>query len=75
MHGCCADKPYGKGCTKGTCMQLPAGKTCGDCAHCGRCCALFGHKPSDDYCDWFPRCFLDARGLVTKAGRDTTGGT
>lgn len=39
-------------------MQLPDGKTCGDCAHVRRCVAIFGHKPEDTYCDFFPRRFL-----------------
>lgn len=28
-HGCCADKA----CSDTTCMELPSGKTCGDCVH------------------------------------------
>lgn len=35
-------------------MQLPGGKTCGDCVHCERCCAIFGHAPTDTSCDWWP---------------------
>jgi hypothetical protein len=35
-------------------MALPPGKTCGDCVHCRRCCAIFGHVPSDTRCDWWP---------------------
>lgn len=51
--GCCVDKK----CTPETCMDLPSGKTCGDCYHCDRCCLIFGHKPEDTSCDWFPRRF------------------
>ncbi|MCK9567431.1 hypothetical protein M0R72_00610 [Candidatus Pacearchaeota archaeon] len=40
MLGCCVDKKYGKGCTEETCMQLPKGKTCGDCGHIARCKAM-----------------------------------
>jgi hypothetical protein len=58
MHGCCVDKKYGNGCTEETCMQLPAGKTCGDCVHIKRCKAIFGHVESDTSCDWFPRRFV-----------------
>ena len=54
MQGCCVDKK----CTPGTCMDLPTGTTCGDCVHERRCCSIFGHKPSDTYCDWFPRKFV-----------------
>ncbi len=57
-HGCCDDRKYGKGCNVDTCMQLPQGKTCVDCAHLSRCVAIFGHKPEDTYCDFFPRRFL-----------------
>lgn len=42
-QGCCADKA----CTDKTCMNLPSGKTCGDCVHTRRCVLMFGHKPED----------------------------
>lgn len=35
-------------------MNLPKGKTCGDCAHIRRCKAIFGHTEADTYCDWSP---------------------
>lgn len=35
-------------------MQLPKGRTCGDCAHIRRCKAIFGHTETDAYCDWSP---------------------
>lgn len=54
-HGCYADKA----CTDATCMELPAKKTCGDCVHEYRCCLMFGHTPTDTYCDWFPRRFRE----------------
>ncbi len=38
-------------------MNLPDGKTCGDCAHCRRCCAIFGHIPEDQVCDFYPSRF------------------
>ena len=56
-HGCCTDKA----CTPDTCMELPAGKTCGDCIHTYRCVAIFGHTAADTYCDWFPRRFNPKR--------------
>jgi len=40
-------------------MNLPEGKTCGDCAHCHRCTMMFGHIPEDESCDWSPSRFLD----------------
>jgi len=55
MNGCCVDKK----CTPDTCMTLPEGKTCGDCFHGPRCFAIFGHKASDTFCDWFPRKFRE----------------
>lgn len=67
MHGCCVDKKYGKGCTEETCMQLPEGKTCGDCVHIHRCKAMFGHVETDTSCDWFPRRFT-AAAMADKAG-------
>ncbi len=57
MNGCCADKPYGTGCTPATCMDLPDGKTCGACAHHARCQMLFGCKAERTECDFFPRRF------------------
>lgn len=55
-HGCCADKA----CTHETCMQLPTGKTCGDCVHLKHCSAFYAHTPVDSYCDFFPRRFVQA---------------
>lgn len=53
MNGCCVDKKYGKGCNESTCMTLPAGKTCGDCAHVRRCTAIFGMTETDTSCSFF----------------------
>jgi hypothetical protein len=39
-------------------MRLPEGKTCGDCVHCSRCCAIFGHVPEDTSCDWWPSRYI-----------------
>jgi hypothetical protein len=38
-------------------MELPEGKTCADCVHCRRCCAIFGHIPADEVCDFHPSRF------------------
>ncbi|SMH60469.1 hypothetical protein [Azospirillum agricola] len=44
--------------TETTCgTTLPAGTTCGDCAHIRRCSAMFGHDATDTYCDWAPSRF------------------
>lgn len=40
-------------------MELPEGKTCNDCVHCKRCCAIFGHIPADEVCDWHPSRFRE----------------
>lgn len=51
--GCCTDHA----CTPNTCMRLPTGVTCGDCAHWARCNGLYDCKLTDTTCDWFPRQF------------------
>jgi hypothetical protein len=49
--GCCADDS----CTPETCMDLPTGTTCGDCAHVRWCVMMFGKEASHTSCGWFPR--------------------
>lgn len=49
--GCCVDDA----CQPHTCMTLPAGKTCADCIHVERCVAMFGVKPENVICDFYPR--------------------
>lgn len=39
-------------------MDLPEGKTCGDCAHLPRCQMLFQCKPTNTRCDWSPARFV-----------------
>lgn len=63
-HGCCADKA----CNDKTCMELPSGKTCGNCVHERRCCAMFGHTPTDTYCDFFPRRFAEKNAPAAQVG-------
>lgn len=41
-------------------MNLPLGKTCGDCVHCHRCTTMFGHIPTDEQCDWSPSRFRES---------------
>lgn len=65
-HGCCADKA----CDNNTCMELADGKTCGDCANFRHCEAFYGHKPTDTYCDFFPRRFRE-RAAIAKATGST----
>lgn len=38
-------------------MRLPAGTTCGHCAHIRRCSSIYGHTEADTYCDWSPSRF------------------
>ena len=38
-------------------MNLPEGKTCGDCVHSRRCSLIFGRIPTDEVCDWSPSRF------------------
>jgi hypothetical protein len=69
IHGCCVDKKYGCGCVEATCMNLPAGQTCGTCRHEKRCVGMFGAKRENDYCQFFPRRFL---AVVTEDQGNTT---
>lgn len=40
-------------------MELPAGRTCGDCVHFKRTCEwLISCKPDRTSCDWWPVRFL-----------------
>lgn len=41
-------------------MNLPIGKTCGDCVHARRCTMMFGHIRADETCDWAPSRFREA---------------
>ncbi len=43
-------------------MDLPAGKTCGDCRRFRRCVAFIGAslKPTNIWCDWSPSQFVAA---------------
>lgn len=71
-NGCCADREHNerakredrpshmlspRACNEGTCMTLPEGQTCSTCAHCERCVAIFGAKPENTSCGFFPRRF------------------
>lgn len=48
-------------------MKLPAGKTCGDCANCRHCTGMYGIKPTDTSCDFWPGRYRErapsARGM------------
>lgn len=46
-------------------MDLPEGKTCGDCAHCQRRTTMFGHIATDECCDWSPSRFRAAEGATS----------
>lgn len=66
-HGCCADEA----CTDKTCMELPAGKTCGDCKHFRHCASFYAHEATDTYCDFFPRRFLERYTIANATGAAT----
>ncbi|WP_325950216.1 hypothetical protein [Pseudomonas putida] len=53
-------KPLGRSVNDEDQMNLPEGKTCGDCVHCRRCTLMFGHIPADESCDWSPSRFREA---------------
>jgi hypothetical protein len=55
-EGCCADGS----CTPDTCMDLPLGKTCGDCVHRNRCISMYGADEAQTHCGFFPRRFREA---------------
>ncbi|RMO77244.1 hypothetical protein ALQ35_100237 [Pseudomonas fluorescens] len=52
--------PYPRSADNADQMNLPEGKTCGDCVHCKRCTAMFSHIPADESCDWSPSRFREA---------------
>lgn len=39
-------------------MLLPDGITCADCAHCNRCCSMFGQKEAATSCQFHPNRFV-----------------
>ena len=49
-------------------MQLPAGKTCGDCVHLRRCKMLFGCKPENVVCDFAPSRFTLSALVIGEIG-------
>lgn len=61
-------EPYRRGKRPGDGMDLPEGKTCGDCVHCRRCTLMFGHIPADEVCDWFPSRFTESRKSTVTEG-------
>ena len=63
-QGCCASKH----CTDKTCMDLPTGKTCGDCVNSRHCKALYGVKDEYTHCDFFPRRFRERAAIAAAQG-------
>ena len=59
--------PYPRSADNADQMNLPEGKTCGDCVHCKRCTAMFGHIPTDESCDWSPSRFREAVPVAVSA--------
>jgi len=56
-HGCCVDKI----CNEATCMRLPEGVHCGDCAWFGWCAKVVGKVEASEDCDFFPQRFARTR--------------
>ena len=50
-------KPYTRAAAYDPIMNLPKGKTCGDCRNFERCGTLCGHIAADEVCDWYPLKF------------------
>lgn len=63
-HGCCSDKA----CSDKTCMELPDGKSCGECKHFRHCAAFYAHAATDTYCDFFPRRFVQRVEVANATG-------
>jgi hypothetical protein len=69
--GCCVDRAsreegiasgrplhdLPEGCDNHTCMSIPDDHTCADCVHEKRCTTMFGAKPQNTTCGYFPRRF------------------
>ena len=51
-------------------MDLPAGKTCGDCTHIDWCERLFGCPRTNKRCDWSPSRFDDLAARKAREARD-----
>lgn len=49
----CRNCPNLKNCQR-QCMDLPDGKTCGDCHNVGWCTTAYGVKPENTFCDFEP---------------------
>lgn len=47
-------------------MELPTGKTCGDCRSFPRCKGFLGLTGKETSCDWFPRVFREPNKLISK---------
>lgn len=47
-------------------MQLPPGKTCGDCVHLRRCVTFGFTKILSTHCDFAPSRFLDVQTMAEK---------
>lgn len=63
LHGCCVDLACSRADpTKPPCMALGDGLACKDCVHMLRCTSIFGAKPENTYCQFFPSRFRAAGG-------------
>lgn len=54
----CRNCKYRKSCQR-QCMNLPEGKTCGDCTHLAWCTLAYGVKAEDTKCGFEPIRFQE----------------
>lgn len=57
----CRDCEYLK-CCRHQCMNLPDGKTCGDCKHLAWCTQVYSVKAESTMCDFEPIRFAESEG-------------
>ena len=55
-----ADHPRPGKCQTFSTMELPEGKTCGDCYAVNHCISLYGVKAANTFCDFWPIRFREA---------------
>lgn len=56
----CEKCDYRRNC-KSQCKNLPEGKKCADCYHVKRCTSMFGVKPENTRCDFYPIRFREVQ--------------
>ena len=54
-------------------MKLPEGKTCADCYACRHCTAIYGVKPENTKCDFYPVRFTEIAVRIQELAADMRG--